>query len=99
MSAALTLTSHGSSPPMWGAFSRTPRKLRTQLITTWRLFMLAALSSRASLPPMWEALNRTIRKLVLSRKLGSLNLPSKLCSEAFLKSSTRTRRDLLTLQI
>ena len=30
MSAALTLTSHASLPPMFEAFSRTFRKLRTQ---------------------------------------------------------------------
>ena len=55
MSAALT--SHASLPPIWEAFSRTFRKLRTQLITACRLFMSAALSSRASSPPMWEASN------------------------------------------
>ena len=61
MSAALT--SRASLPQMWEASSRTIRKLRTQYITAWRLFMSAALISRASLPQMWEALSRTIPKL------------------------------------
>ena len=50
--------------------------------------MSAALSLRVTLPPMWKA-----------RELGLLNLPSKLCSKALLKNTTRTCRELFTLQI